>query len=350
MRFGSLFSGVGGLDLGLERAGWRSVFHCEANAWRREVLQRRFPGRPVFDDVRALRGDELPRIDALVGGFPCQDLSVAGKRAGLAGERSGLFYEVARLANELKPEWLLLENVPGLLTSHGGADLEAVIATLDELGYVGGWRVLDAQNFGVPQRRRRVFLVGHRGNPARVAEALFECEGGTRHLEPGPQAGARAAAAARGGARAGGCDSALTLPFIFESRYVRNGRGAPSAVCPPLKAQSGATGKGDGAPLLVCVKKHGANHAVDYESWAEGTVARCLNTMRHATELVVSRQTLEVRRLTPREHERLQGFPDGWTLLEPDTKDAPRYHALGDAVAVPVAEWLGRRVFAACGD
>ena len=177
----SLFAGVGGFDLALERNGVEVVASAEIDKHARSVLARHFPNAVQYDDVRKVTADGLrtagfiPERGIITGGFPCQDLSVAGKRAGLVGARSGLFYEIARIADETKAKWLILENVPGLLTSQRGADMGAVVGTLVELGYGVAWRVLDAQHFGVPQRRRRVFIVAERaGNPARAAQVLFE--------------------------------------------------------------------------------------------------------------------------------------------------------------------------------
>ncbi|AXW01386.1 DNA cytosine methyltransferase [Ralstonia pseudosolanacearum] len=160
---GSLFAGIGGFDLGFERAGFRTAWQVEIDPIRRAVLADRFPHAQRFDDVRACGRHNLLPVDVIVGGFPCQDLSTMGKRAGLAGERSGLFYEVVRIINELRPRWLVLENVTGLLSCNDGEDFAAVIGTLAECGYLGFWRVLNAQYFGVPTKRRRVFMVAGLG-------------------------------------------------------------------------------------------------------------------------------------------------------------------------------------------
>lgn len=175
MIYGSLFSGAGGFDLGLDAAGMTCAFQCEIDKQARAVLRHHWPEVPKHADVRELSGRTLPRIDLLVGGFPCQDVSVAGNRAGLAGKRTGLFYEFTRLVSELAPEWLLLENVPGLLSSGGGRDMGAVLWALGELGYGWAYRSLDAQYDGVPQRRERVFIVGRAGGRSPV-EVLFEPE------------------------------------------------------------------------------------------------------------------------------------------------------------------------------
>ncbi len=188
MRYGSCFAGVGGFDLALERAGWECAWQIEKDGPCRKVLERHFPGVPQFGDIREVTGEQLGPVDLVCGGWPCQDLSVAGRRAGLAGSRSELFWELHRLVGELRPRWLLLENVPGLLSSHEGRDMGAVLGSLGGLGYGYAYRVLDAQHFGVPQRRRRVFVVGCLGDGAAAAQVLLESESGAGDLEAGDQA------------------------------------------------------------------------------------------------------------------------------------------------------------------
>lgn len=179
----SLFAGVGGFDLAMENNGINVVATCEIDKSASSVLAQKFPNATLFSDVQEVTGEQLiragfePRNGIITGGFPCQDLSVAGRRAGLAGERSGLFWEIARIIQETETEWFVLENVPGLLSSNKGKDMGIVVGTLADLGYSVAWRVLDAQYFGVPQRRRRVFIVGRRNsNGASVAKVLFESE------------------------------------------------------------------------------------------------------------------------------------------------------------------------------
>jgi DNA (cytosine-5)-methyltransferase 1 len=180
----SLFAGVGGFDLAMERNGVKVVASVEIDKKCNEVLAKHFPDAKQFDDVTTVKGSDLigagfnPSKGIIAGGFPCQDLSVAGKRAGLAGARSGLFWEAARIVDEAQSEYFILENVPGLLSSNKGADFGVVLGTMADLGYSVGWRVLDAQYFGLSQRRKRVFIVGRRsfdsGSPA---EILFKSEG-----------------------------------------------------------------------------------------------------------------------------------------------------------------------------
>lgn len=207
----SFFSGVGGLDLGFERAGIKTVSVSEIDPFARSVLASRFPEVPQLGDIVALANRELSGVvqqstdslqrrggppdseggtassldwrsaDIWSGGFPCQDLSVAGKRKGFTdGERSVLAFTFLNLVERFRPRWLVLENVPGLLSSNNGRDLARLLREMDELGYGVSWRTLDARYFGVPQRRRRVFLVASLGSD-RSAEVLFECEGGCGH-------------------------------------------------------------------------------------------------------------------------------------------------------------------------
>lgn len=169
MRFVSLFAGVGGFDLGLERAGLTCVGQVEIDKHARAVLDEHWPNVPKHDDVRTAKewADErglVGNVDVVCGGFPCQDLSVAGKRAGLVGERSGLFYDALNFARHVKAEIIILENVPGLLSSNQGRDFGTVLIELENAGYSNiEWRIFDSQFFGVPQRRRRVFIVASLG-------------------------------------------------------------------------------------------------------------------------------------------------------------------------------------------
>jgi DNA (cytosine-5)-methyltransferase 1 len=184
MKAVSLFAGVGGFDLALERAGVPVVASVEIDKHARGVLQQQFPNTTLLEDVKDVTGDQLRELGfegsdgIIVGGFPCQDLSVAGKRAGLAGGRSGLFWEICRILDETKTKWFVLENVPGLLSSNEGRDMGTVIQALVERGYGVAYRILDAQYFGVAQRRRRIFIVGCLGDNGRApAEVLALIEG-----------------------------------------------------------------------------------------------------------------------------------------------------------------------------
>jgi DNA (cytosine-5)-methyltransferase 1 len=239
------------------------------------------------------------RVDLICGGFPCQDLSVAGRRAGLAGERSSLFFEFARIADLVLPPggWILIENVPGLLSSNGGRDYAVVLATLAELGFHDlAWRVLDSRHFGVAQRRRRVYILARRARGDRACQVLLEPEGSAGHPQTRREAGPDAAVASLSGLGSGGPDD-----------------------------NDGQAGRIVTAGTVTAMYGNGTGHAAD--------------------EITYLPLSAGVRRLTPRECERLQGFPDDWTLI-PGASDSKRYAALGDAVTVPIAEWIGRRLMA----
>lgn len=194
--FGSLFAGVGGFDLGFEAAGWECRWQVEWDARCRSVLARHWPDVTKYGDVRDVH--DLKSVDCILYGFPCQDLSVAGKRAGLDGERSGLFFEATRIIREMReatdgryPTWAVAENVPGLLSADGGAAMGRCLDELADCGAVGiEWAVLDAQHFGVPQRRRRVFIVAWFDPRVGRADPLFpvasRCQG---HPDQGGTAG-----------------------------------------------------------------------------------------------------------------------------------------------------------------
>lgn len=164
LTLGSLFAGIGGFDLGFEKAGWKTKWQVEIDPINRAVLADRFPHAEQFADIRECGAANLSAVSCITAGFPCQDVSMSGTRRkefrGLRGEKTGLFFEAIRIIQEIQPAWVVLENVPGLLIANDGRDFETVLRTLADCGYVGFWRVLDAQYFGSPQRRRRVFLVG----------------------------------------------------------------------------------------------------------------------------------------------------------------------------------------------
>jgi DNA (cytosine-5)-methyltransferase 1 len=194
MRTGvSLFAGVGGFDLAMQRNGVEMVASVEIDKACNQVLAKHFPNAKQFTDITEVKGSDLidagfkPSGGIITGGFPCQDLSVAGKRAGLAGERSGLFWHAARIVEETQSEWFIIENVPGLLSSNGGKDFGIVLRTMADLGYSIGWRILDAQHFGVPQRRKRIFIVGRRAGGNSPAEVLFKSEGLRRNTTQSKQ-------------------------------------------------------------------------------------------------------------------------------------------------------------------
>lgn len=203
MRYVSVFSGVEAATLAWGQLGWEPVAFSEIDPFPSAVLAERFPNVPNLGDITKVDWSRIGSVDLVVGGSPCQSFSVAGKREGLAGA-SGLMFEYIRCVRELRPRWFVWENVPGALSSEGGAAFGQLLAEMDDLGYGLAWRVLDAQFFGVAQRRRRVFLVGSLGDGGarRACEVLFERE--SLRWDPPSSREKREALAARAEGGAGG--------------------------------------------------------------------------------------------------------------------------------------------------
>lgn len=207
LRFGSLFAGAGGFDIGFDAAGFAPAWQVEIDRTARDVLARHWPDVPRHPDVRGVGKANLAPVDVVVGGFPCQDVSTAGKRAGFeGGARSSLWYEMLRVVHELQPAYVVWENVPGLLSADDGRAFGWVLRGLADLGFDGGWRTVDAQFFGVPQQRRRVFGVFARGHSGadRACEILALAEGGRRRTPKGRKAGQGVAACLTRGSGSGG--------------------------------------------------------------------------------------------------------------------------------------------------
>jgi len=296
----SFFSGIGGFELGFERAGFEVTFQCEINDFCNEILGKHWPKVKRHKNIKELNHATIPVSDVWVGGFPCQDVSLArmGPRAGLKGTRSGLFHDFAGLLRAGKPKVFVIENVPGLLSSHKGRDFGTVIRTLADIGYSVGWRVLNSKNFGVPQSRSRVYIVGSYRDREGPFKILFEPECGEGYAETGKS----------------------------------NGKTSLS----PFKESLGDPVKGPifqkiAYCLYACSARHtGTDWSRTYVTYPDG----------------------RVRRLLPRECEGVQGFPIGWTRPDAaahknedqDDIDTLRYQALGNAVTPPVAEWLGGRI------
>lgn len=366
MKAGSLFSGVGGFDLGFERAGFSTAFVCEIDKAARSVLRLRFPGAVMLDDVRAVDGSALPAVDVLTFGSPCQDLSAAGKRAGLAGERSGLFYEATRIVRELrarhgKPDVVIWENVPGAFRSNNGDDFAAVLRAFLECGARDvAWRVLDARYFGVPQRRRRVFAaVDFAGR--RAEQILFEPESLRGDSAPARSKGRKGARAAACGVASGGpwwtgddVTDTLDVSMLAKGQMLPEKRRMPCVFMPddgwrPVVFSADCDDDGIcptcGDDFGDCSCYRPTQDGLEYRDDDGPLLAR-----PEGWQIVGER----LRRITPTEAERAQGFPDGWTSSGVDEKgrqkaqaDVPRFRQLGNAVAVNVAEWIAERVAAA---
>lgn len=359
MRYLSVCSGIEAASVAWHPLRWEPAAFCEIEPFPSAVLAHRFPGVPNYGDFTRLTDATHPirdaGVDLLVGGTPCQAFSVAGLRRGLADPRGGLTLEFVRLAQALRPKWIVWENVPGVLSQDGGRAFGAFLGALGELGYGWAYRVLDAQYVrvdgyphAVPQRRRRVFVVGCVGGDfACAASVLLEPEGvrGDPPTRRSTRQGSSSDAArgfevcgtladSRGAGGLNGQDAATgrILPVAFDARQsdtiIYGERTGPLDT--------------DGHSVGVCVTGD-RTHALT----ASGDGATEDGTGRGNP---IVNAGMSVRRLTPTECERLQGFPDGWTQIPwrgkpaSECPDGPRYKALGNSMACNVMRWIGRRI------
>lgn len=345
MRYLSVCSGIEAATVAWKHMGWAAAAFSEIENFPRAVLSHHYPNVPLHGDFTTLGADDYGPIDLLVGGTPCQSFSVAGLRKGLDDDRGNLSLEYLRLADRKRPRWLVWENVPGVLSSGGGRDFGSFLGALDELGYGFAWRVLDAQYFGVAQRRRRVFLVGHAGDWRCAGAVLFERHCLQGHSAPRRKKGQGTADNVEAGPRGGGwpAEVAPTLDTYYgdkmglEDQHVFNQRGGKFVPTRPGSRHSA------GDTLAVALQGGGRT---SQGSQGSGWKAECSFTLNTTDEHGVAAGTT-VRRLTPRECERLQGFPDDYTLVPFRGKpaaDGPRYKALGNSMAVPVMRWIGERI------
>jgi DNA (cytosine-5)-methyltransferase 1 len=412
LRYLSVCSGIEAASVAWHPLGWEPAAFAEIDPFPSAVLAHHYPSVPNYGDFTTIQAEQLGgAVELLVGGTPCQSFSVAGLRRGLADDRGNLALQFALLAERVRPRWVLWENVPGVLSSNGGRDFGSILGALEQLGYGWSYRVLDAQHFGVPQRRRRVFVVGCLGDWRGAAAVLFE-----RHSlqgSPAPRreagegvAGTFKACAGSGGwsnsadhASAGYMIPAPTAPTVparrtgggglgtdFDcdggliARCITTGEGnrldaeTTTLVAHTLRSEgfdASEDGTGRGTPLVPCAfnwQSGGDARGLDPKPTAQlqrcqtpavafadiyngsiGDVAATLATQ--SGDGVSSGPSLilpsAVRRLTPRECERLQGFPDDYTLVPYRKKpaaDGPRYKALGNSMAVPVMRWIGERI------
>jgi DNA (cytosine-5)-methyltransferase 1 len=411
MKYLSLCSGIEAATVAWHPLDWQPVAFAEKEAFPSQVLACHYPQIPNLSDITAFKSWENYDFDILVGGTPCQSFSIAGLRKGLRDPRGNLMLTYAAVAARYKPRWLLWENVPGVLPSHGGRDFGTFLSALAELGYGFAYRVLDAQyvrvdGFGraVPQRRRRVFVVGYLGDWRRAAAVLFDRESLSGNPAPRRQAGQEIAGAIgagseRSGGRVGRREAAANHILAFggndtagpiDVATARNAHGGPHGgphgrldfesetfVAHTQRADgfdAGEDGTGRGTPIIP-IAFHGSQdpnvsgdvtNPLGRNGGLEACVAFDMRGREGGSQLEgphdtaniraasggssrsYSAQTWRVRRLTPAECERLQGFPDGYTNVPWRRKngapDGPRYKALGNSMAVNVMRWLGRRI------
>ena len=387
MNYGSVCSGIEAATAAWHPLGWKPAFFSEIDKFPRAVLKHHYPTVPLHGDFITIKAGDYEPIDILVGGTPCQSFSIAGLRKGLADERGNLTLEFIRLAQKLRPRWIVWENVPGVLSQDGGRAFGAFLGGLAECGYGFAYRILDAQYFGVPQRRRRVFVVGHFGDWRPAAEVLFEPESLRGDITPRRETGKEVAGTFTARARSGGFSQDVDLAA---SGYMRTVEIAKSLNAHGLRLDfetenfvipihdkatrhngGGVTRNNDGSANGLGIGKDGGPfptlgahdiHAVAYQINTQiamrhnalgestgfgvgdaGDVGFTLQAA-HCHAVAHGNAALAVRRITPRECERLQGFPDDYTKIDNKTADSPRYKAIGNSMAVPVMRWSGERI------
>ena len=369
MKYGSVCSGVEAATVAWHPLGWEPKFFSEIEKFPSEVLQHHYPDVPNYGDMTEFKEWPNDSIDLLVGGTPCQSFSVAGLRKGLDDPRGNLMLTYLAIAERYKPKWIVWENVPGVLSSNGGRDFGTFLAALGQIGYGFAYRVLDAQYFGVAQRRRRVFVVGYLGDWRRAAAVLFERESLSGHPAPSREtredaSGYTATSFGKysegvGTVRAAGGDLGGGSETLHVTKW-------PATVASTLHAAFGSKqGLEDqhingGAPLFVPDERK--TSAVAYGipgNWIGrkpengGNATKPMNNIAPnltSTDKHGVSYDMKVRRLTPTECERLQGFPDNYTQIAwrnkaaEDCPDGPRYKAMGNSMAVPVMRWIGERI------
>lgn len=379
---GSCFAGIGGFDLAFERAGMVVKWQCERDKHAIKILRRHFPGAKIIEDIRDVNKESAESVNVICGGFPCQDVSLAGKRAGLAGGRSGLWFEFARVINEFNPRIAVIENVPGLLSSHAGKDFAVIIGGLtgvipaipdggwENAGIAWGypdrykvcWRVFDSQYDGVAQRRRRVYIVASLRDGS-AAEILFDREGmqwdSQKVGEPREETAFTLRASAKGSVQNGygqingnliagtldrkscsadrGCNGnetdflAYTIQQNDGGEHKRKDR--PNGGFYINQTDTSLTVGSTDLTAICCM---GNGHGNAEISMNRGNTLNCI----HETQ-IIENKFIGVRRFMPVECERLQGFPDQWTGGQPDSE---RYKQLGNAVCVNTVEWIGNKI------
>ncbi len=390
MKYGSVCSGVEAATVAWHPFGWQAQWFSEIKKFPSAVLQHHYPDTPNHGDMTSFKEWPNDPINILVGGTPCQSFSVAGLRKGLSDPRGNLMLTYLAIAAQYQPKWLVWENVPGVLSSNRGRDFGTFLGALGKLGYGFAYRVLDAQYFGVAQRRRRVFVVGYLGDWKRAAAVLFERESLQGHSAPSREAREEIAetVTTRSGNGGGGglgtdeaCGGFLQPTYVEEvahclqttannysradgfnmiARPVTAGMGkGPRGTEGVEKNRFIAFGAQNSARQGDSVSEHVtptldksktpavATHSVAGIMLSRNTSCGFSNSIDHAAAGYMAMHDMQVRRLTPRECERLQGFPDDYTQIPYRNKpaenclDGPRYKAMGNSMAVPVMRWIG---------
>jgi DNA (cytosine-5)-methyltransferase 1 len=358
MKIFSMFSGIGGFDLAMRNLGHEIVGACEIDKYARQIYAKQFPGVPIHNDATALQGDTLPPFDVLCGGFPCQAFSIAGKRKGFSDTRGSLFFEIARIAKEKQPSLLFLENVKGLFNHDNGETFRTILSSLDEVGYDVEWQLHNSK-YHIAQNRERVYIVGHlRGQRTRQVFPLGNIDSKpTKKIKQSvePDTEFIPVVNDRKGLRKVERVTCLDANYFKGHDY----HGARTLIYQEVKAvltpdraetrQVGRRFKEDGEPAFAVTTqdRHGVmieNKPTEmiYFSNTNANMKQRIQekeaswTLGTGTDFGI-KEDKKIRKLTPVECERLQGFPDGWTAGISDTQ---RYKTCGNAVTVPVVQWI----------
>lgn len=372
MKFVDFFSGIGGIRLGFEQVGHECVGFCEWDKFARKSYKAMYDttGEWESHDIRTVKPYDVPDADIWTGGFPCQDVSVAGKQRGLQGERSGLFYEIVRLLEgrkkEDRPRWVIFENVKNLLSIGKGFDFLRVLTEMAELGYDMSWQLFNSKDYGVPQNRERVFIVGYLGNirgrevfPLAGTDGTNPCE--LKEAIPSPSRWYRvydgeglsatlASSGGGGGAKTGLYAVKIVKPYgtkggIKEFRITDNKTDKASA-CAARDSKGISRHLGDAvlvAPVLTpdCVEKRQNGRRMKEPSEPSFTL-----TAQDRRGVAIFGDNVRIRRLTPRECWRLQGFPDSYfdKAKAVGISDTQLYKQAGNGVTVDVARAIGEKL------
>jgi DNA (cytosine-5)-methyltransferase 1 len=396
MDYLSVCSGIEAATAAWHHMGWKPIGFSEIEKFPSSVLQHHYPSVTNYGDMSKYKEWRIDEpVNLIVGGTPCQSFSVAGLRKGLEDPRGNLALTYVGLLDHLKPEWFIWENVPGVLSSNHGQDFSAFLSALAYIGYGFAYRVLDAQYFGVPQRRRRVFVVGCARGWQYPAKVLFEpgclsgdlTKGRKKREETPAHVGKGFAYGGsnpnisdtvtnkwhKGSGGPSGNECGLFVAQVYENHPSDSRVKEMGEVCTTVTSKWG-TGGGN-VPFVqqaVAIQDtSGRDKAQNGKGWSEdvsytldatglqGVAVDIYNlTLNNNTNQTIRNsgdidhvggvmQNMAVRRLTPTECERLQGFPDGYTDIKPNgkqTPDGPRYKALGNSMAVPVMRWIGERI------
>ena len=355
MTYLSVCSGIEAATVAWEPLGFKPVGFAEIEPFPCELLKQKYPNIKNYGDITQYEKWNIGQFDILVGGTPCQSFSIAGKRGGTDDIRGQLMYSYLGIVEQCKPQWVIWENVPGVLSSGKGLDFARFLSGLEKCGYGWAYRVLDAQYFGVPQRRRRVFVVGHSDNRTDLAsKVLFEPKSMQRDFKKGGEKQKKPAVSIGKGVdyfRRGGNYK------YHRDKKASTLRNSASPDCFDLVLANGK--KTIGTLLANCGKSLWQNNQEAFTGdffvingrqcpTVLKNLTHTLDTFSHTNVINASGKNL--RRLTPLECERLQGFPDNYTQIEWNGKpkdqcpDSHRYKAIGNSMAVPVMRWIGERI------